>query len=90
MVLEGLRRPFRLHVTDVGNEKPLPQQELAAREVTMPLDGLLPPGFRALVMLTPRSHHHAGAAILSPGLERVAVKHKPVDAFAKRGVAQAL
>ena len=87
---EGLRRPLGLQVTNVRHEKPLPQQELAAGQVTMPLGGLLPPRFRAFVMLAPRPHHHAGPAVFGPGLQRVPVKHKPVDALAKRGVAQRL
>src|ERR1035441_3314780 len=55
----------------------------------MPRLRLLPPGLGSLVMQTPRPHRHARLHI-PPWLERIAVKHEPVDPLAERPITQRL
>ena len=87
--VESVRRGLGLEVADVGDEQPLPQQELAAREVVVPRRRPVPPGLRPLVVNAPGAHGHARADV-GPRLECVAVKDEPVDSLAKRPIAERL
>ena len=90
MVAEAQRRSLGLEITDIRNKQPLAQHELAAGQILVPRARLFPPRLRALVMLTPRPHHHARLVIGGPRLHGVAVEDDAVHALGKRVIADGL
>jgi len=86
---EGLGRPFRSQVADVGRKQALAQQILAAGQIAVPGRGQVPPCLRPLVMESPGPHGHAGFDV-EPRLQGIAMEDEAVDAFAEGPVADLL
>ena len=79
---------FAVKIKQIGDEAALLEQILAARKIIHPRRALFPPSIRTLKVDAPRSHAHAGLAII-PRLMRVAMENKAVHAKTKLHVAQA-